>query len=339
MLICKPSYYDTFRCIAGSCPDSCCKEWEVQVDPASAGYYRSLPGPLGDRLRQVLRDTEDDTVMTIENGRCPMWRQDGLCRIQAELGEDALCQVCRDFPRLRHDYGDFQELGLELSCPEAARLIFDCPDAEMLHLNVPGGEAAEYDTEAMDILLQSRVHALSLLRDTSRPIRERIALLLLYGYHAQEWLDSGDAADFDPNSAAESVLEFLQPGDMEEIAEFFRGLEILNPQWEQRLTAVQSPTFTPDCITLLRYLIQRYWLQAVSDYDLICRVKFMVISCLLIDGLGGSFPETAQQFSKEIENNLDNVEAILDAAYSHPAFTDAKLLGMLLPEKSFTDRS
>ena len=52
----KPSYYDTFRCIAGDCPDSCCKEWSVDVDDASAAYYRSLSGPLGDRLRQVLQD-------------------------------------------------------------------------------------------------------------------------------------------------------------------------------------------------------------------------------------------------------------------------------------------
>ena len=123
MKILTPSYYPAFRCIASACPDSCCKEWAVDVDDTAAAFYRSLEGPLGDRLRQVMEDTEDGTVMTIENGRCPMWRQDGLCRIQAELGHDALCQVCQQFPRLRHDFGNFVELGLELSCPEAARLI------------------------------------------------------------------------------------------------------------------------------------------------------------------------------------------------------------------------
>ena len=101
-----PEYYNRFSCIAAACPDSCCKEWAVDVDAESARMYRALPGALGDRLRQVLTDTEDgDAVMEIENGRCPMWREDGLCRIQAELGHDALCHVCRNFPRLRHDYG------------------------------------------------------------------------------------------------------------------------------------------------------------------------------------------------------------------------------------------
>ena len=34
--------------------------------------------------------------------------------------------------------------------------------------------------------------------------------------------------------------------------------------------------------------------------------------------------------SKELENDADNIDAILDAAYAHPAFTDDKVLGMLL---------
>jgi len=75
--------------------------------------------------------------------------------------------------------------------------------------------------------------------------------------------------------------------------------------------------------------VERYWLQAVSDYDLYSRVKFIVIACLLVKDLGGDLCRTAQLFSKEIENNADNVNAILDGAYGHPAFTDDKLLGML----------
>ena len=51
---------------------------------------------------------------------------------------------------------------------------------------------------------------------------------------------------------------------------------------------------------------------------------------LLVGLLGGDFPRTAQLFSKEIENDAGNMDALLDAAYEHPAFTDARLLGMLL---------
>ena len=61
MLLFKPDYYDCFRCAAGECPDSCCKEWEVEIDDASARFYRTLPGTLGDRLRQVMRNAGGKT--------------------------------------------------------------------------------------------------------------------------------------------------------------------------------------------------------------------------------------------------------------------------------------
>ena len=164
MKITKPNYYDRFRCLAGGCPDSCCKEWEVQVDADSASRYRKLPGPLGDDLRRVLREEDGETYLTISDGRCPMWRRDGLCRIQAELGEAALCKTCREFPRLTHDYGDFVELGLELSCPEAARLILNEPAVSVTE-EVPNIGKSEYDRDAMAVLKNTRVAALELLED------------------------------------------------------------------------------------------------------------------------------------------------------------------------------
>ena len=329
MLISKPHYYDTFRCIASRCPDSCCKDWAVQVDDASAAFYRSLPGALGDRLRQVLQDSEDGIVMTIENGRCPMWRDDGLCRIQAALGEDALCQVCRDFPRLHHDYGDFVELGLELSCPEAARIIFSSPSLPPVLEEVPGGEEPEYDTAAMACLKTSREYALSLLQ-ADLPVKHRLALLLLYGYHAQGELDGEEILPFDCAGALDSARDFAKSGSIRHMADFFQTLEILTPEWSALLNHAGDASPNPLCIPLARYFIERYWLQAVSDYDLACRVKFILIACLLVSSLPGEFIRYAQLFSKEIENNLDNVEAILDAAYSEAPFTDDKLLGLLL---------
>ncbi|MBQ6720359.1 MAG: flagellin lysine-N-methylase [Oscillospiraceae bacterium] len=330
MRITKPSYFDDFHCIASRCPDSCCKEWDVQVDPEAAALYRSLPGPLGDRLREVLQTEDGETVMTIVDGRCPMWRSDGLCRIQAELGEQALCRTCREFPRLTHDYGDFLERQLELSCPEAARILLTAPYAPPVTEEVPGGSEAEYDGEAMAVLKQTRQAALALLSDPLRSAREVLALLLLYGCQAQEALDGGEALSFDAEAALETIREFARPGSIREVLDFFSGLEILTPQWNARLQDIPSGQMPETVRALARYLVERYWLQAVSDYDLACRVKFILISCLVVCALGGDFIATAQLFSKEIENNYDNVEAILDAAYTSPIFTDDKLLGMLL---------
>lgn len=329
MKITKPDYFDRFHCLAGSCPDSCCKEWEVQVDGDAAAFYRQLPGALGDDLRRCLRDVNEETYMTISDGRCPMWQRDGLCRIQAELGEAALCKTCREFPRLTHDYGDFVELGLELSCPEAARLILNEPAIPVTE-KIPGNGAAEYDAEAMEVLKATRAWALELLSNTDRAIGETLALLLLYGCQAQGELDGEEAVPFDGEATLETARELSQPGDAAEILPFFQSLEILTGTWKSRLHSPAPADWDSRTLALTRYFVNRYWLQAVSDYDLYSRVKFMVIACLLLRESGGDFEQTAQLFSKEIENDADNMDALLDAAYSHPAFTDAKLLGMLL---------
>ncbi|MBE6958804.1 MAG: hypothetical protein E7447_06620 [Ruminococcaceae bacterium] len=332
MQIYKPSYYDTFRCIAQKCPDSCCKEWEVEVDDRAAAFYRNLPGPLGDRLREVLRDDPDwGTVMTIENHRCPMWRQDGLCRIQAELGHDALCKTCREFPRLRHDYGSFQELGLELACPEAARIILTAPDATLQQETAPGGDTPEYDEELMELLLRTRTEALAILMDPRYSPGQALSLLLYFGYHAQSLIDDGQAPDFQPDLSLSEAMRFAKPGGEQALLDFFAGLEILDPGWKSRLQGPLSPAPWTDAFRkLARYFVERYYLQAVSDYDIVSRVKLVAVSCIVIRLLGGDLIQTAQHYSKEIENSDQNVDLILDAAYTSSALTDRMLLGMLL---------
>ena len=120
-----PSHYAAFHCIAGACPDSCCKEWEIVVDTASAERYRSVSGTLGERLRQaMITDADGDIIFQERNSRCPFWNAQQLCDIHGELGEDALCETCRLFPRITQDYGDFIEFDISPACPEAARLLF-----------------------------------------------------------------------------------------------------------------------------------------------------------------------------------------------------------------------
>lgn len=329
MQVYKPEYYDRFRCIAGACPDSCCKEWEVQVDEEAAERYRALSGPLGDHLRQVLTEQDGETVMTIENGRCPMWNEDGLCRIQLELGEAALCKVCREFPRLTHDYGDFVELGLELSCPEAAKYILNASPSPLKAETLPGKGEADYDVEAMSILKATREQMLRILSDETRPVPEVLTLALLYGYQAQGELDSGECAPFDVNAALEEAATLAKPGDVQALLDFFLSLELLTPEWKAMLQDPSPGLWEKRHLAFARYLVERYWLQAVSDYDLYGRVKFIITACLLVKLLGGELSRTAQLFSKEIENDADNVDAILDAAYSHDTLRDDKLLGLL----------
>ena len=323
-----PSYYRNFSCIADRCPDSCCHEWEVQVDPESAAAYRSMEGPLGDDLRERLYDEDGETYLRNEHGRCPMWRADGLCRIQAELGHEALCTVCQQFPRLRHDYGDFVELGLELSCPEAARIILQSP-VEWVTETVPGGEEPEYDGEIMEILQGSRPYALALLEDGRYSVPQRLRLLLMYGYHVQAAIDGAELSDFDPAAALGEAEQFAGPGDAAALRDYYLELDLLTERWRERLAAMGSPNWEEGLCRIAQYGVCRHWFQAVSDWDLSCRVKMLLGGCALVARLPGDLAANAQLWSKEIENSARNLDAILDDAYSRPALTDANLLGLL----------
>lgn len=304
----------------------------MDVDAKAATYYRSLPGALGDRLRAVMEfDDDGSATMVLEQGRCPMWREDSLCRIQAELGHDALCQTCRDFPRLSHDYGNFVELGLELSCPEAAKLILNCNNSALESAVLDGGVQPEYDKPTMDLLLKSRVIGLNFLDHTSAPTGETLAAILLYAHDVQAVLDGADELSSSPESCLDEVGAYRGNGDIASLISFFRELDILTPEWKNRLA--QPPVaiaWSAQLRALMRYMILRYWLHAISDFDLICRVKLAISACLVVGVLGGDPVQTAQLFSKEIENDPDNVEAILSGAYTSPSLTDANLLALLL---------
>lgn len=327
MIVRQPEYYDAFRCLAGDCPDSCCKEWAVAVDGETLEKYRALPGALGEAVRRTLREEDGETVLFSQGGQCPLQQRDGLCRIHRELGQEALCDVCREYPRLSHDYGTFLELGLELSCPQAARLILS-DSGTVITREIPGGEAPDYDEADMALLLDARKQALTLLTGKGKTAGEALALLLCYGAHVQMALDGEETAPFSPEDAVESTGS--EPGSMEEIRDFFQGLEILTHRWKGKLETSRLRPLPEKAVALAGYLINRYWLQAVSDLDLYGRVKFTVVSCLLVSFLEGDFTENAQLYSKEIENDPDNLDALLDAMYESPAFTDRKLLGLLL---------
>ena len=323
-----PSYYKTFSCIASHCPDSCCHEWDVQVDAASAARWRSMEGDLGDALRASLYDEDGETYLRNENGRCPMWRTDGLCRIQAEQGHDALCQVCQQFPRLRHDYGNFVELGLELSCPEAARLILE-RQPELVTETLPGGEEPEYDGEIMDILRRSRPAALALLEKDTYSVPQRLLLMLMLGYHVQAAIDGAELLPFDPDAALMEAAQFAGTPDADALAQVYRELEILTDRWREKLDALTAPRWEEGLCRIAQYGVLRHWYQAVSDWDLTSRVKLLLSGCALLARLPGALRDNAQLWSKEIENSAVNLDALLDGAYTQPGLTDANLLSLL----------
>lgn len=96
-----PTFFPDFRCKAGACRHTCCQTWEIDIDEDTKDYYQTLKSPLCQELRQWMGTSEDgSTCFTLnEKGYCHFLNKAGLCRLVLELGEDALCDICREHPR------------------------------------------------------------------------------------------------------------------------------------------------------------------------------------------------------------------------------------------------
>ena len=125
-----PDYYKDFKCIASRCKHTCCAGWEIDVDEASLERFMAVPG--------IARHIKDGSIVLGEDERCPFLREDGLCTMILEHGEDFLCDICTEHPRFYNDFEDHTEGGLGLVCEEACRLILEkkedftlCPPLEL----------------------------------------------------------------------------------------------------------------------------------------------------------------------------------------------------------------
>ncbi len=125
MIYIKPSFYDTFRCIASECTDNCCIGWEIDVDENTLDKYNNLQGDFGDKIRAKIVNSDDgsDCFELGCGDRCPFLNQNNLCDIIINCGEDYLCNICREHPRFYEWFPAVTECGLGLSCEEVCRFL------------------------------------------------------------------------------------------------------------------------------------------------------------------------------------------------------------------------
>ncbi len=126
-----------FTCIGGDCEYSCCKKWQVQIDPETLDRWRNLVNsPLKDQLlgqtANTMLDGEIITSITKkENGNCYHLNDRGLCKIQIELGAENLPAICNNFPRSHYQSDSTSIQSASLACPEIARLMIENTDTNI----------------------------------------------------------------------------------------------------------------------------------------------------------------------------------------------------------------
>ncbi len=96
-LLLEPAYGKDLKCLAGDCPENCCMEWIIDIDDATAAYYRTVPGEFGEELRTWMRmggkpltEAEIKTPATAEAAIDPTEAQPGTDTASgAEPGSEA----------------------------------------------------------------------------------------------------------------------------------------------------------------------------------------------------------------------------------------------------------
>ena len=339
----EPDFAAQFRCLAGTCPDTCCKDWEIIIDGETLAKYRALPGKFGDEVRASLCvDDEGDTMFRLTDGHCPLLREDGLCRVQLALGEEGLCNTCRAYPRFWEEYGAVRELTLSISCPAAARLLlehtapitFSCREDD-----TPVSGCNDLDPERYFALRRAREAAISIAQNRAFSVPDRLSLLILFAVRLQKLLDEAAYARLDS-----LLARFSTPDSCKRLlarvrrlrarpAGFFPCWMILNnmehltaefPRLLSRLSAQKAaPAFAAAFDTqwenLTVYYLWRWFLKASVDGRVLSRTLGCVFHVLCTAALfsceqtasSEALLTAASLYSKEVEHSEDNLRLLL----------------------------
>ena len=315
LLLRTPDFYDHFLCIGDSCKDCCCIGWELDIDDDTFEYYKSVPGPFGDRLRgcmsaarkvspdapgddSLFGDDGGSTMYRLKiDGRCPFLNSKNLCEIVLNLGPQALCQICSEYPRYSFEFDGAVEKSLTISCEEAGRLMF-LSDVPIGFVETEAGgwmpsdgpEADAYspendpDEEIFRTISLIRSASIRILENRRIDLADRIGHFLALCTEAQRELD---LADSDPDllrirlpelvrlytgsehpeitpEARDAAAEGSGPClDAEEILPFPENSELLDAVRRGRFDYLKKRM---DILSGMEILTDR-WIQEISELD------------------------------------------------------------------------
>lgn len=306
MKIVKPTFYKTFKCIAGDCPDSCCQGWEVDADSDSLEYYKTLDNSLEikKRIDSVLsKDEFDNTIFTLApKKRCPFLNDENLCDMHIAIGGEHTPYTCRTFPRFIYDFGATREIGISFSCPVASDMMYNTESFDFeTEVNSDLPTLNDIDAEKYFLLYKGRAEAYKIAKDKNKSIRERLNDLLDLGVLLQE-----------------KLFPYDEGGDDIAFFDVFKNPELINPEWKEKVEnfSLKQVSDTQSNENILMYFLYKYLMQSVYDDDALSKIKMAVIG-VLINTYFGEDSWTLHLWSKETEHsqyNMDRYKKLLKNA-------------------------
>ena len=309
-MIVYPSYYTEFRCIASRCRHNCCIGWEIDVDDETADRYRRVDGELGKRLKENICYNDTSAFFRLaERDRCPFLNGQNLCDIIGSLGEDALCEICREHPRYRNFYSQREEVGLGLSCEEAARIVLS--QAEPMRLvNTDGIPPEDLGDGEEQQFFRHRREVLAGLQDRTCSLAARMDRL------------------------SECLGISLDARSLDEWISVFRSLECLDPAWHTALSSITPEDWNMaderldlPGEQLISAFVYRHFSRVLEGDSPAALVGFCILSTRTILALWharerengtlttADLVEYTRMYSAEIEYSPENTDRLIDEFY------------------------
>ncbi len=304
-----PDYYKEFKCISSACKHNCCKGWDIYIDDTTANKYLCIDGELGKKLKASISFKDQAEFIMGKDRRCPFLNNDNLCEIIITLGEDALCEICRNHPRFINELPGRTEYGLGLSCEEAARIIINKKEPVTLS-NAP---------ETDDELILRRDRIISTLQNRSISLNDRITdMFRTAGAVFPEknfvyWINLFTTFERLSDNWTKTLVLLQNGFNKADIKGFENHMQNRQYEYEQ----------------LLVYIIYRYYANCYNIEDASAICVFAYISYLIIFYSGavlwtekGAFTENDQTelirtFSAEIEYSDSIIDIILNEIYNN----------------------
>ncbi len=288
----KPDYYDDFACVAGACPDTCCAGWQIVIDEDALDKYGEVTGDFGKRLVNSI-DWQEGCFYQY-NRRCAFLNDENLCDLYTELGAEALCNTCKNYPRHTEEYEGLRELSLSLSCPIAAKMMLSQEKfPEFVEYEDDKEEELAEEFEDFDILMftqleDARAAVLKHLKDAEGSLEEKMNCYLQFAKDMQDCIDRGEyfevdavVRDFEMAQAknhtcfANKKVEFEHRYmHRKQLYQHIVELERLREEWTEVLKNVESVLYA-EGQEKYKESVKRF--ETFLDSELKCRKRYEMI--------------------------------------------------------------
>lgn len=335
-----PNYFNDFKCIASECEDTCCAGWGIVIDDETNDYYKKVDSEFGEILRsKIVKDDDGDNIFLLNNGNCSFLNENKMCDIYINLGEEHLCYTCKQFPRYTEEFLDLREVGISLSCPEAARIILRKPENNTFQLNEIEEEfdlESDIDEEVFLDFLNCRDVVFNIMEHDDLDLGSKAALALKFVKEVQNKIDLGDMdeiqdliVEYKEENFLNRIIKGLEGYKGKESAKYNNLYKYFNVYKSIKHINSNDPLGLDNALKYLKenkefyfekhkefneyykenlykfknilvYFIFRYFMKAIFDYDMSAKIKLAIISTLMIKELAVvRFIENNNSFTEE----------------------------------------